>query len=381
MEKKETRARFFELKNEMAQLLNGAKAENRALTEDENAKMTQYRQELTEIQVEMQIEAASRMAEASCSQSAEFNTRELALRFAEKMVAAASGTPLQVANHRSYAGDARTDVAGATPLTIGDVIEPLEKGNIMGLLGCKIQSGLFGDWKYPVVSAVEAEVAGETAEISDTKITMDAVKPVPQRVGLSILVTRSALNATNDELRSIVLNQIVLGLDRLLNKWMFKRSAIATNVNGLFVEPGTEATMAGATPTYAEILALKGAVDAEGVKPDATAAYVMTNAMKATLEATPKSSGNDHFIIEDGKINGVPVYVTEYAPEGAVEFGYFSYALVGQFGNTEILVDPFTKATANSVRFILNTDFDIKAARAEAFGILEPASSGSGVGA
>ena len=56
----------------------------------------------------------------------------------------------------------------------------------------------------------------------------------------------------------------------------------------------------------------------------------------------------------------------------SIEFGYFSYALVGQFGNTEVIVDPFTKATSNSVRFILNTDFDIKAARPEAFGILNP---------
>jgi hypothetical protein len=35
-------------------------------------------------------------------------------------------------------------------------------------------------------------------------------------------------------------------------------------------------------------------------------------------------------------------------------------------------VDPFTKATSNSVRFVLNTDFDIKPARPEAFGILNP---------
>ena len=366
---KDTRARFFELKSKMTELLEGAKSENGALTEEENATLAQYRSELSELQVEMQIEAAPRMAEASRVVVPGEEKREIALRFAEKMVAAMNGTPIQL-----RAVNDKASVAGDTGLTIGDIIEPLEKGNILGLLGCKIQSGLTGDWKYPVVSAIEASIAGESSEISDSALTISAVQPTPRRVALSILVTRTALNATNDELRDIVLAQIVAGLDRLLNKWMFKDTAVATNVNGLFVAPGTTATMASTAPTYAEVLALKAAVDSKGVKPDATAAYVMTNAVRAVLEATPKGSTTGGMICEDNKINGVPVYVTEYAPEGAIEFGYFSYALVGQFGNTEVIVDPFTKATSNSVRFILNTDFDIKAARPEAFGILKPAS-------
>ena len=144
-----------------------------------------------------------------------------------------------------------------------------------------------------------------------------------------------------------------------------------------FVQPGTSVEMAVAgKPTYAEILALKAAVDSTGVRPDDTAAYVMTNAMRAVLEATPKgANAAAGMICENDRINGVPVYVTEYAPKNAVEFGYFSYALVGQFGEMDIVVDPYTKATSNSVRFVLNTDFDIKAARAEAFGILKSANA------
>lgn len=365
---KDTRARFLELKAKMTALLNGAKGENRALTDEENATLSQYRNELSELQVEMQIEAATRMAEASRTINRAETEREIALRFAEKMVGAMNGTPIEVRSSND-----RDSVAGDTGLTIGDIIEPLEKGNILGLLGCKVQTGLVGAWKYPVVSAIEASIAGESAEISDSALTISAVQPTPRRVALSILVTRGALNATNDELRDIVLTQIVAGLDRLLNKWMFQKTAIATGVNGLFVSPSTTATMASTTPTYAEVLALKAAVDATGVKPDATAAYVMTNAMRAVLEATPKGSTTGGMICEDNKINGVPVFVTEYAPSGCIEFGYFSYALVGQFGNTEVIVDPFTKATSNSVRFILNTEFDIKPARPQAFGILSPA--------
>ena len=168
---KDTRARFFELKSKMTELLEGAKSENRALTEEENATLAQYRSELSELQVEMQIEAATRMAEASRVAVPGEEKREIALRFAEKMVAAMNGTPIQLRSVNDKAS-----VAGDTGLTIGYIIEPLEKGNILGLLGCKIQSGLTGDWKYPVVSAIEASIAGESSEISDSALTISAVQ-------------------------------------------------------------------------------------------------------------------------------------------------------------------------------------------------------------
>jgi len=362
--------RFFEAKSKALALLTTARNEARELTAEESSQYEQFRSEMSEAQLEMQSRAFERLAAMSTA-AGEQNERAIALAFAEAMVAAVSGTPITVAQRRSV--NDKASVAADTPLTIGDIIEPLEKGNILGLLGCKIQTGLTGDWKYPVVANIEAAIAGENAEISDSALTITAVQPTPRRVALSILVTKTALNATNDELRDIVLTQLVAGMDRLLNKWMFGNTAVATGVNGLFVAPGTSATMAAAgAPTYAEILALKGAVDATGVKPDGTAAYVMTNAMAATLAATQRGSG-DGMVLEDGKINGVPVYITEYAPARAVEFGYFSYALVGQFGVSDIVVDPFTKATSNAVRFVLNTDWDIKPARPEAFGILKSA--------
>ncbi len=75
-------------------------------------------------------------------------------------------------------------------------------------------------------------------------------------------------------------------------------------------------------------------------------------------------------IIENDAIDGVPVYVTEYAAEDTVYFGYFDYALVGQFGDMDLIVDPYTLSKKHQVRFVLNALFDMKAARAEAFGIL-----------
>ena len=100
-------------------------------------------------------------------------------------------------------------------------------------------------------------------------------------------------------------------------------------------------------------------------------AFVMSNAMRAALKSTPRSNGGDRMVIENDMIDGVPVFVTEYAPANAIYYGYFSYALVGQFGDSTLIVDPYTLAKKNQVQFTLNSFWDIKAARAQAFGVLE----------
>ena len=65
-------------------------------------------------------------------------------------------------------------------------------------------------------------------------------------------------------------------------------------------------------------------VSGTGVVPDNTAAYVMNNAMAAVLSGTPKASTVvAGFVLENGMINGIPVYITEYAPANTVYFPRF----------------------------------------------------------
>ena len=61
-----------------------------------------------------------------------------------------------------------------------------------------------------------------------------------------------------------------------------------------------------------------GDVDSTGIVPTATAGFVMNNAMRATLKATPRVAGGERMIIENDMIDGVPVFVTEYAPANTI---------------------------------------------------------------
>ncbi len=372
MTKNDLRTRFAETREQIRSIYSAAKTEKRALTEDESAKVESLRTELSEINTEMMIETAERSAaRVNAVTGSENHANEVRSLFANAVREAINKGGVE--NTIQLRAASLIDKADAQPLvelTIGDIIGPLEKGMVLDKVGCHIQTGLTDDWAYPVVEAVEATVAGEAVSISDSDIEISAVKPTPTRVAISVPVTRTALAMTNERLYEIVTSSLQKAIQRTLNNWMFARTAIASGVNGLFVNPTSVKNFAG-TPSYADVCGLVGAVDGTGIVPSATAAFVMSNAMRATLKSTPRVAGGERMIIENDMIDGVPVFVTEYAPAGTLYYGYFSYALVGQFGDSTLIVDPYTLAKKNQVQFTLNSFWDIKAARPQAFGVLE----------
>ena len=371
MSKNNLRTRFAETKQQIMAIYAAAKAENRGLTEDETAKVSLLRTDLSEINTEMMLDTAERAAaRVSAVTGSESRANEMRSAFANAVRDAVNkGGMDNVIQLRAAALIDKADAQPLVELTIGDIIGPLEKGMVLDKVGCHIQTGLTDDWAYPVVEAVEASVAGEAVAISDSDIEINSVKPTPQRVAITVPVTRTALAMTNDRLYDIVTSSLQKAVLRCLNNWMFARTAVASGAAGLFVSPSTAKT--GSAISYAAVCGLVGDVDSTGIVPSSSAAFVMSNAMRATLKSTPRVNGGDRMIIENDTIDGVPVFVTEYAPANAIYYGYFNYALVGQFGDSQLIVDPYTSAKKNQVNFTLNSFWDIKAARPQAFGVFE----------
>lgn len=265
-------------------------------------------------------------------------------------------------------------VANIVPLTIGEIIEPLEKGLILDKVGCKVQTGMVGAWQFPVVAGgVEAELQDENVELTDKKIDISKIAPTPRRVGISIPVSNRAIDQSGGVILDIVRKQLSMALQRLLNKWMFNKTQVSKASDGCFVKAyATPAvTCAGATPTWAEVLQIEAKVLGAGIIPDGTAAWVCTSSMYAALKAAPKDAGSGRFIVEDGMIDGYPVFVTEYVEKDMLGFGVFSYELVGQFGEMRMTVDSTSAAVAkkNLTYFVFNTDFDMLTLREEAFAV------------
>lgn len=270
------------------------------------------------------------------------------------------------------AADVITDTAGVAnmvPVTIGEIIEPLEKGLIIDKLGIKMQSGLVGDLVFPTLAAIEASIQGENAEVGDTKLDIGKIKATPKRASISVPVSKRAINQTNYSLQGVVLKQVSLGVAQLLNKWMFAGTALPGASNGVFVKAAPDVEYDTAL-TFVDVVALETAVMDEGIDvTDGTAAYVCTPKVYGKLKSTPKEKGSAEMICQNNMVNGYPVLVTNYMDTDTIGFGVFSYVGIGQFGDMDLIIDPYTSAKKNIVNFILNTDYDIVVARPEAFAV------------
>lgn len=270
---------------------------------------------------------------------------------------------------REFVGQSTANSGAAIPLTIGDIVKPLEAGLIYDKVGIPLLTGLQGEYCWPVVGNVEASIADEGVELADSKIDIDALKPNPVRLGITIDVTNQTINQTTGIVLQIVQSQMPLAVARLINRCMFITSKTAKGYNekfhGPFVDCKNKMTFAAGTPTYKELLQMRGKVFAEGVENDGTGAYIMNAETAAILEATPRDQGSGLMIIEEGKIGGFPVFQTSHID--GIGFGVWGLEPLGQFGDIRFIVDPYTKANADVTKLTVNADWSMSTLRKEAF--------------
>lgn len=266
-------------------------------------------------------------------------------------------------------------------ITTGDIVEPLWANTILQAIGQPLLTGLKGNYQWPVVEAFEATINDEGVALGDSEIPLNKLIARPERIGIAVPITRETITETDGLIQTVATEYIPKAVAALINKVEFSLTKLkkyangkvttndATNLVGPFVGK-TATTYTGDAPSLKDILALKSSVLSKNIMPEGLA-YVMTETTKGLLEATPKWQGSNQAIVdENGKINGVPVFTTSYAQEGAVYFGAFKYAPMGLFGDMSIIVDPYSQARKNAIDFVLNVDFAITVLRQEAFAIL-----------
>lgn len=271
---------------------------------------------------------------------------------------------------------------GMVPLTIKDILPPLELGLIWDKVGIPMETGVVGDISWPVMGSVEASIIGEKEELTDTGVDLSNIKPKKERLGITIPITYQAINDTNSNLLGTIQTQARMGFTRLLNRVAFSHQNFTSTFHGPFAGAKASGTFAGKVPTFAELLQMKGKVAAEGVEMSGFC-YVMSENMKAILEATPVDAGSGRMIIENGTIKGYPVFTTEYINYGSnkqkaegVEYiaaGCFGYLAANQYGDLRIVVNPYSRAKEDIVEVTINGDWSMTTLRVEAFALWKTA--------
>lgn len=365
----------------MCAIADKAAAEKRELTAEENVEYQKMQSDFHKIgrEIAMNVDLVNMMNAKPKTEK----SKNMMLR--EALQGAMGSQQKEFAVKREWTEGvdmAELAAGGMVPLTIKDILPPLGMGLIWDKVGIPMETGVVGDISWPVMGSVEASIIGEKEELTDTGVDLSNIKPKKERLGITIPITYQAINDTNSNLLGTIQTQARMGFTRLLNRVAFSHQNFTSTFHGPFAGAKASGTFAGKVPTLAELLQMKGKVAAEGVEMSGFC-YVMSENMKAVLEATPIDAGSGRMIIENGNIKGYPVFTTEYINYGSnkqkaegVEYiaaGCFGYLAANQYGDLRIVVNPYSRAKEDIVEVTINGDWSMTTLRVEAFALWKTA--------
>ena len=361
MKEKERLDKIAELKSEMRNMLDLAAKEKRALTDDEKTSFNALKDEQ-----EMHVRYFQANEVTPESKQPVVNIREVFARnLAEAIEGGNKSARIEV---RANIPINTADVADTIPVLYQDVLNALEPRLILDKVGIKMQTGVRGVPTWPTVGNVEAQILGENAELQDKSIDFSKITATPKRAGVTIRLSRRAINQSNLDLYDIVVNQIAESIAMLLNKWLVNPTAIATGCNGVFVKNAAEIIPLSKQPFLVDVVGLETTVLNSNVN-GTNGAYILGTAMRGRLKTKPVEAGNPAMVLTGNEMNGYPVVTSNLIPADYIGFGFFEYAVMSQFGDFSLVVDPYTLATKNEIRFTGNSEFDITVLRPEAFAL------------
>lgn len=358
----------------MNAIMDKAQAEKRELSAEENVEYQKLQSDFAKIGRELALNADM----VTSLKNKPNNEKSMNTLLREALMEAKKSGKTEFVLQREINTTATIDEGGLIPVSVKDVVDPLEKGLIYGEVGIPVQTGVVGNIQWPILGSVEAEIVGETVELTDKTLDLSKINAKAVRVGISFTVSNQAINNSDVDLVALIQNQARMGMARTLNRVAFSHENFTGDFHGPFAGAKAQVTFAGDTPTLKELLALKGAVAGEGIQMIGFC-YVMSEAMKAKLEATSVDAGSGKMIIENGRVAGAyPVFTTEYINYGAsgskagVEYiaaGVFAYLPLNQHGELRMVVDPYTQAKKDCVVITLNSDWSMTTLRKEAFAL------------
>ena len=271
----------------------------------------------------------------------------------------------------SYSGqiqlpvEERGDAVAATVATDGkeivatdklNILEPLRGKSILAEAGATFLTGLVGNISIPNYTGSTCGWKGELEAADNGKGTFSSVELSPKRLTAYIDISKQFLTqdsvGAEEMLRADIVNSLVAKLEQTI---FGDAAGDTTKPAGIFNSAEV------AAPSYQGVCEAEAAVtDYSGEK-----RFVMSPTAKSAFkQATISGTKSDlRLLLEDGEVDGYPVSDSSNVVAGGYAFGDFSELVVAQWGGIDIVVDPYTLATKNAIRLVINAYFDAKVRR------------------
>lgn len=232
-----------------------------------------------------------------------------------------------------------------------NILAPLYGKSILSEVGATFLTGLVGNISIPRYSGSTVGWKGEMVGADNGEGAFDTVELSPKRLTAYIDISKQFLVQDSVGAEEMLRADIVNALMSKLEQTIFgDEQGSTTKPAGIFY--GAEEL----NPSYAAVCEAEADVtDFTGDK-----RFVMSPSMRAQFKQTTISGEQTdlRLLMEGNEVNGYPVSASSNVLKEGWAFGDFRELVVAQWGAIDIVVDPYTLATKNAIRLVINAFFD-----------------------
>ena len=261
-------------------------------------------------------------------------------------------------------------------------IDILRNAMVIDRAGATFMSGLVGNIAIPKMSVSgTAYWVAENAAPTESQQTLAQVTMSPKTVGAFTDISRQLLLQSSIDVQNMVTRDLATIVGLAIQQAAINGPGSGNAPTGILtaVTASQIGDTNGKAATWANIVGLEADVAANNADVG-TLAYLTNAKVRGKLKVTEKfATSNGSPIWTDGALplNGYAGHVTNAVPSNltkgnqslssAIIFGDFASLLIGLWGATDILVDPYTGGAAGTVRVRVLQSCDVALRHVESF--------------
>jgi len=269
-----------------------------------------------------------------------------------------------------------------TDLLASDFVDALRPKLVLADLGAKMMTGLVGDVAIPALNAKTSTYwVAESGVPIEGAPTVRQISMAPSTVGAYVDISRKLSKQGTPDAENIFRNDMVQQVASAIDTVGINGGG-SNEPTGILQTSGIGATNMGdngLAPTWESVVNNVREVSIDNALGGNLAFLTNPKVVAKMRNVVRVSSTDSRFIMDDRndlfgyrvvQTNNVPSNLTKGTSSGvcsAFIFGNFADLIIGQWGGTDILVDPYTGSGSGTIRVVVFADVDIAVRHAQSF--------------
>ena len=269
-----------------------------------------------------------------------------------------------------------------TDFMASDFVDALRPQLVLASLGAKMMNGLQGDVAIPALNAKTSTYwVAESASPTEGAPTVRQITMSPSTVGAYVDISRKLSKQSDPSAENLFRNDMVSQVASAIDSAGIQGSGSSNQPTGILNTSGIGSVAIGTNggaPTWGSVVDNISQVAIDNAL-GGNLAFLTNPQVVGKLRQTAKGSGDSVMIMNEmntlmgyqvAQTSNVPSTLTKGSTSGscsALIFGNFNDLIIGQWGGTDVLVDPYTGSSTGTIRVVVFADIDIAVRHAESF--------------